>query len=178
MILALISGYASRALFNPDQFADRAAAALQEKAVADELGRRVAEELVITDPNLIAVRPVIEDVLSSVVRSGAFAEAFRRAAADLHRTLFERDSNTVTLTLADIGATARGALEALNPKLAKQIPAKNPADVLVTDPPQAILDVGQVAEKTKALPWILLAVAVPARRWRRCGSRPTGGRRR
>ena len=79
VILALISGYASRALFNPDQFADRAAAALQDKAVSDELGRRVADELVITDPNLIAVRPVIEDVLSSVVRSGAFAE--RRSAA-------------------------------------------------------------------------------------------------
>ena len=40
VILALVAGYASRALFNPDQFADRAAAALQEKAVADELGRR------------------------------------------------------------------------------------------------------------------------------------------
>ena len=160
VILALVAGYASRALFDPDQFADRAAAALSDEAVSAELATRVTDELVVADPNLVAVRPVMEEVLAGVIRSSAFAGLFRHAASDLHRAVFEHDANTVTMTIGDIGATARGALEAFNPKLAKQIPAKSPADVLIADPPQVVLDLGQVAEKAKPLPWVLLALAV------------------
>ena len=139
LLLALIGGYASRAFLNADQFADRAAAALDEQAVSEEIGRRATDGLVGADPDLIAVRPVLEQVLGGVVGSGAFHAAFRAAAADAHRALFDRDENTVVFTVADIGATARGALQALDPKLAKKIPADADAGLLASEPPSFVV---------------------------------------
>ena len=155
LVAALATGYGARALLNADQFADRASAALGEQAVADELARRATDQLVAQDANLIAVRPVLEEVLSGVVRSRAFQDLFRAAVADLHRALFDQDRDTVAFTLADIGTVARGALQALDPKLAKKIPADAGATVLESDPPQFVVEV----TKLRALPWILLATA-------------------
>lgn len=153
---ALVTGYGSRALLNADQFADRAASALDEPSVADEIGRRATDQLVKADPDLISVRPVLEEVVSGAVGSGAFRDVFRAAVADLHRAVFDRDQDTVAFTLADIGAVARGALQALAPNLAKKIPPNTGAAVLESDPPQFVV----AATKLRALPWILLALAV------------------
>src|SRR5262245_24782561 len=122
LVSAVATGYVSRAFFDSDQFANRAATALDDDAVADEAARRVADELVAAQPNLVAVRPVLESVVSGIVSGGAFQDLFRASVADVHRAVFEQDEDTVTLTLADIGATVRGALAALDPKLASKIP--------------------------------------------------------
>lgn len=60
------------------------------------------------------------------------------------------------MTLADIGATARGALQALDPKLAKQIPADADARILEFEIPSIV----SAAVDLRELPWILLALAV------------------
>jgi hypothetical protein len=156
LLAALVAGYGVRALLNADQFADRAAAALDEESVADEIGRRAADELIAADPDLISVRPVLEEVVSGAVGSGAFRDIFRAAVADVHRAVFDQDQDTVAFTLADIGTVARGALQAVNPKLAKEIPPNTGAAVMQSDPPQFVVE----ATKLRALPWILLAAAV------------------
>jgi uncharacterized membrane protein HdeD (DUF308 family) len=158
LLLALTGGYASRALLNSGQFADRAAAALDEQAVSDEIGRLGADEIVGVDADLIAVQPLLEQALGGVVRSGAFNEAFRAAAADVHRALFDGDADTVTFTIADIGATARGALQALDPKLAEKIPATSDASLLSSDPPDLVV----AGTELRELPWTLLALTVVA----------------
>ncbi len=160
LIVALFAGYGSRALFNPEQFSERATSALAEEAVANELASRIAGDLVSADPNLIAVRPVLEEVLAGVVRSSTFRGLLRAGLADVHRAVFQGDTSTVTLTIADVGATARGALAAFNPKLARKIPAASAAEVLTTDPPAPVLKAVQLAENVKPLPWIGLGAAV------------------
>src|ERR687893_3026872 len=82
LLAALIVGYGARALLNADQFADRAASALDEESVADEIGTRAADQLIVADPDLISVRPVLEEVVSGAVGSGAFRDLFRAAVAD------------------------------------------------------------------------------------------------
>jgi hypothetical protein len=156
LLAALVSGYASRALLNADQFADRASAALEDDAVSEEIGRRATDELVALDADLIAVRPLLEQVISGIVGSGAFRDVFRVAAADVHRAVFERDHGTIAFTVADIGAIARGALQALKPKLAKQVPAGADTTIFEADPPSFVL----TAVKLRPLPWILLAAAL------------------
>lgn len=151
---ALAGGYASRAFLDADRFADRAAAALDREAVADEVAARATAGFVSTDPDLLAVRPVIEEVIAGLVRSGAFQDVFRAAARDLHRAVFERDQATVTFTLADLGATARGALQALDPKLARQIPPAADVSLLTDNPPSFVVE----AAKLRELPWILLGL--------------------
>ncbi len=153
---ALVAGYGARALLNADQFADRAAAALDEESVADEIGKRAADQLIAADPDLISVRPVLEEVVSGAVGSGAFRDLFRAAVADVHRAMFNQDQDTVAFTIADIGTLARGALQAIDPKLAKKIPPNAAVAMMQSDPPQFVVE----ATRLRALPWILLAAAV------------------
>ncbi len=157
---ALVAGYASRAVLDADQFAARATSALESEAVSAEIGRRVADSLIEAEPDLTAVRPVIEQVVGGVARSGGFQSLFGAAVRDLHRAIFSGDQNTVTLTLGDIGATVRGAISALNPKLAKQISAGADVPILDSEPPDALLAIAEAVEGFRALPWLLLAAGV------------------
>ncbi len=159
---ALISGYFAIAILDSSQFADRASAALETDAVSAEIGDQVSGQLIEASPNLISVRPVLREVIAGVARSKGFRDLFRLAVRDVHRSLFEKDSNTVTLTLADIGSTARGALQAFAPKLAKQIPGGADVDVLDRKLPEVVAAGVAVADGLRLLPFILLVIALLA----------------
>jgi hypothetical protein len=160
LLATVVLAYVARAAFDADQFADRASAALSDQAVADEVAIQVADELVEADPNLVAVRPVIESVTSSLIRGGAFQSLFRAGVADMHRSVFEGDQDTLTLTLVDIGATVRGVLQALQPKLAKQIPATKSVELVDGDLPAPVADLVRLAEAMRWLPIVALLVAL------------------
>lgn len=156
-----ITGYAADALFESDEFAERASSVLGEDAVRQEIATRVTDDLVIgADANLVAVRPLIEGLVSDVVGGGAFQSLFRKAAADVHRAFLEEDQNTATFTLLDIGAAVRGAVAAIKPNLAKKIGAKSDADLAELEPPQALTEATRIAHDVKVANWVLLALSV------------------
>jgi hypothetical protein len=157
---AVVTGYANRAFFDADQFATRASAALDNDAVTSEAAKRVTDQLVAAQPNLVAVRPVLEGVVGGIVGGGAFQDVFRAGVADLHRAVFEQDENTVTLTLADIGATVRGTLAAVNPKLAKKIPAQQSLALVDGELPAPLAAAVSIADTIRWLPLLLLLIAV------------------
>jgi hypothetical protein len=158
---ALATDYASRALFDSDNFANRAAVALEDEAVDAEVAQRVTDDLILeSERNLIGARPVIEQVVSGVVGTGAFQSLFRSAVGDVHRSIFSGDQDTFTLAIADLGATIRGAIEAINPKLAKKIPGGTDVDVLQSDPPDVLVELVQAAEEVKELAVLLLVGAL------------------
>ena len=156
VLLALLLGYASRAFFDADQFANRASAALSDDAVSDRVATKVADELVEEAPNLVAFQPVLESVVAGIVRSGAFQGVFRAGVRDLHRAVLDGDTGTLTLTLVDIGATLRGALEAIQPKLAKRIPADRSIALVDGEMPGWAADLARVADAARWLPILLL----------------------
>ena len=86
-MLALVAGYARRAVVDSDQFANRATAALEDPDVRALISARVADEVLAQEPDLIAVRPLIESVAGGVVGGGAFTGVFRSAVRDVHRAL-------------------------------------------------------------------------------------------
>jgi hypothetical protein len=160
LLAAVVTGYASRAFFDSDQFATRASAALSNDAVSSEAAKRLSDQLVRAKPNLVAVRPLIESAVNGIVSGGAFQDVFRAGVADVHRAVFEQDQNTVTLTLSDIGATLRGALAALDPKLAKKIPAQQSLALVDGDLPEPLATAVAVQNTISWLPILLLVVAV------------------
>jgi hypothetical protein len=162
VLVALVLGYASRAFFDADRFAERASSALNDEAVRDEVAVRVADEVVEADPNLVAVRPVLESVAGGIVTSGAFQSLFRRGVADLHRTVLEGDQDTLTLTLVDIGATLRGALQALQPKLAAKLPAGGDVQLVDDQLPPVAAELARIADALRWLPIVALLVALAA----------------
>jgi hypothetical protein len=78
IVLALAVGYVRRAAVDSDQFANRATVALRDSSVRSRIAERVTDQLVLKKrADLIAARPLIQSVVSSVVGGRAFTEAFR-----------------------------------------------------------------------------------------------------
>ncbi len=162
LLLSVMALYANRVLFNSDQFANHVGAAVEEPAVKDEIGRRVTDGIVEGQPDLVAVRPVIQGVAAGVVGSGAFNDLLRAAVRDVHRAIFKRDKNTVTLTVADVGVVVESALEQFAPKVAKRIRGRATAPILDGEPPAWLLRLARVANDVEALTVILLVLALVA----------------
>ncbi len=162
LLLSVVALYANRVLFDSDQFANHVGAAVEEPAVKDEIGRRITDGIVDQQPDLIAVRPVIEGVAGGVVGSGAFNDLLRAAVRDVHRAIFKRDQNTVTLTVADIGVVVGSALEQFAPKVANRIRSRSTAPILDGEPPSWLLEMARVAKDVEVLAIVLLVLAIVA----------------
>jgi hypothetical protein len=161
LLCAIVVGYATLALFDADQFADRTVAALDDEAVQEEIGIRVTDDLVLNaQADLVSARPLIQGVVSGIVGGSLFQSLFRTAAGDVHRAVFSQDQDTVTLTLADIGSVLAGALQALAPKLSKQFGGDVDVEVTQIDPPSWLADLAQAAEGVELLFWILLVLGI------------------
>lgn len=160
--LALVAGYVRHAVVDSDQFANRATAALRDDAVRARIGTRVTDEVLAREPDLIAVRPLLESVTAGVAGSGAFTDVFRSGVRDVHRALFTRDEATLTLTLRDIGVVLAGALQAARPELADELRTTTRVDLLTRDAGPVVGDAVRAADRIRLLAWLLLAVAVAA----------------
>ena len=120
-----------RAVAGSDQFANRATAALQSDAVRSLVAQRVTDDIVLErQADLLAARPLIESVTAAVVGGRAFTGLFRSGVRDLHRALFDRDQDTVVLTVADVGTVVAAALRVLRPSLATEVRAAGDAELL------------------------------------------------
>lgn len=159
LALSILAGYAGHTVFDSEQFANRATDALDDEAVSDEVALAVTDDVVLqADRDLIGLRPVIEEAIGAVVRGGAFQALFRGAVVDLHRSIFERDARTVTLTVLDVGVLAQEALRALAPGAAAELGRRTGADVVDGEPPAALVDLAQAAEDVRELELLLLVL--------------------
>ena len=131
MVLALVAGYARRTIVDSDQFANRATAALRDESVRTVIAERVTDEVVLRrQADLLAARPLIESAVSGIVGGGVFSGLFRTGVRDVHRAVFDRDENTITLTIADVGTVLSAALEKLQPSVARQVRPTDRIEVL------------------------------------------------
>ena len=161
ILLALLAGYVRRAAVDSDQFANRATAALEDDSVKSLIAQQVADQIVLKQQSdLIAARPIIESVVSSVVGSRAFTQTFRSAVRDVHRAVFDQDEDTVTLTLADIGTLVAAGLEAIRPALARQIEDTGSVQIITRDIGSVSGDAARAAETVRLLAWVLSLAAV------------------
>jgi hypothetical protein len=160
---ATLAGYARRAFFDSDQFADRAAATLSDPSVRTLVGDRVTDDVVLShQEDLLAARPIIASTISSLVGGGAFRSLFRSAALDAHRAVFEHDQNTVTLTVADVGTVAAAALRTLDPRLARQVQDSGRAEVVDRDIGSASGKAARIARDVRIVAYLLAALTVAA----------------
>src|SRR6266550_3684390 len=104
LVLALAAGYVHRAAVDSDQFANRATVAFRDDSVRSLVAEKITDDIVLRkEGDLLAARPLIQSVTSAVVGSRAFTSLFRSAVRDVHSALFNRDRDSVTLTVADVG---------------------------------------------------------------------------
>src|SRR5512133_838772 len=163
LLAATLAGYARRALFEPEQFADRATATLRDSSVRTLIGKRVTDRVVLRqDADLLAARLLIASAISGVVGGRAFGSLFHRAALDARRAIFERDQNTVTLTVADIGTIVAAAIRSLRPALARDVEASGRIEVVDRDVGAAGGTAARIARDVRVVAYLLAALTVVA----------------
>jgi hypothetical protein len=134
LVLALIAGYVHRVAVNSDQFANRATAALRDDSVRSLVAGKITDEVVLErESDLLAARPLIETIASTIVGSRAFTSLFRSAVRDVHSAVFNRDSESVTLRVADVGTVLAAALQKLRPSLAAKVESTGDAQLVSRD---------------------------------------------
>src|SRR4051812_3729343 len=161
MLLALVAGYARRAVVDSDQFANRATAALRDDSVRTLIADRITDQVVLKqEADLVAARPLIQSLVSEIVGGRAFTGLFRSAVRDVHRAVFVRDRDTVTLTVADVGTVLGAALETVRPSLARQVEASRQVSLLRRDAGRLGAAAGDLARALRALALVLPALVL------------------
>jgi hypothetical protein len=114
--------YAGHVLSDTDQFSARATSLLAQPSVRTLIADRVAEQTVSSVHIPGALEPLVSRAVNVAIGSSAFRPIFQAAAADLHRSVFEQGSDTVTLRIAHVGKLVEDELRRISPALADQIP--------------------------------------------------------
>ncbi|MGE4428065.1 MAG: hypothetical protein AB7G37_16565, partial [Solirubrobacteraceae bacterium] len=157
LLAAVVTGYVRRVAVNADQFADRTAAALRDEGVRTVAAKRITDELVRgTDGDLLAVRPIVQGVVESVVGGRAFTGLVRLAVRDVHRAIFARSESTLTLTVADVGIVVAAALEQIRPELADDVRDAAPVRLLERDLGSASTVANRISDDLRLL-WAVCA---------------------
>jgi hypothetical protein len=114
--------YAGHVLSNTDQFSARATSLLAQPSVRSLIGDRVATQAVSSAHIPAAFTPLVDRAVEAAIGSAAFQPIFEAAVADLHRSVFEQNSDTVTLRLAHVGKLIEDEVRRISPELADRIP--------------------------------------------------------
>ena len=161
ILLALVVAYARQAAVNSDQFANRATVALRNDSVRALIAQQVTDGVVLkSQADLIAARPLIESVAAEVVGGRAFTNLFRTAVRDVHRALFQRDRNTVTLTVTDVGTVLAAALEQVRPALARKLRSTERVELVERNIGSLSATLADIAERVRLLALVLLFLSL------------------
>ena len=116
--VGLVAGHLNRELIDGPTFADNVDAIRQDDAVAAELGQAISDQLVRANPDLVAIRPLVETVATQVAGGDLLSRPTRTAAQAAHRALTEGDADSVVLRVADLAAVVTAVLAAVAPERA------------------------------------------------------------
>lgn len=158
----LVAGVVNREVLDARRFAAHVDQVRADPHVADALGELISDAVIDEQPELVAVRPLLESVASSLVASDAMGAVVRTSAVPLHAALVTGDSTGVLFRLADIGALLVAALETLAPEQAAVLP--NGLDVTLADVGAGDLGTTFVdqAHAVRLLSWLLPLLGVLA----------------
>ena len=109
-------------VLDSDEFADRIVAAASTPEVQAEIATEIVAQIVVLDPDLLLIRPIIEGIVDTTVQSRSFETVMRFAVEDLHRSVFEASDDTLTFKLADMVLWAKVSLTKLDAEAAAKIP--------------------------------------------------------
>ena len=103
----LVAGVVNHEVMDGQRFAAHVDNIRKDPAVAEQLGLRLSERVIEADPDLVAVKPLVEGASISLVSSSAFDPVVQRAADELHSVFTETEPPI--LRLADVGAVLSAA---------------------------------------------------------------------
>lgn len=109
--LGLIAGFVNREVLDGPRFASHVDTVRQDEAVAAELGQTIADQIIDINPDLVALRPLVNELSVQVIGSDLLSSPAQYAAQGAHSALLNGDP--VALRIADAGAVVAASLGAL-----------------------------------------------------------------
>ena len=161
ILLSIAVVYVDRAVFDADQFTDRATVALDEPATQDAIQRALTDAIVEEKPDLIPTRAAIEFGVGVIVDSASFEAIFRRAVRESHRVFFEEDGGLV-LAIGDVGQLVKAVVGASNPEIAEELPEELDSGLITLSEREFAADTLAAAEDVRVLAVILPLLALIA----------------
>lgn len=148
--------YAREEVFDADRFSQTGSDELRDAAVRNALAEPIVEQIVDIGPDeLVNAQPLLQGAVSGALETGGFRRLFRDSVRELHRALFERDRNSLVLTISDLNVVVVEAVRALNPKLAKKIPDDVGRRLVEVTDSEPALKAARVAEGVRVLGLVL-----------------------
>ena len=125
-VLALVGAlllYVRTEIVDEDAFADHAVEALEDDRVRDVATTEIVVQLAERgSADLVAARPLVEQVVATVIDTGPFKRVLREAARQANRLLFVEGKDNVAFDISDGLQIVRFALNSINPEVADEIP--------------------------------------------------------
>jgi hypothetical protein len=122
VLLGSVAGVVNRQVLDGPRFADHVDSLRADPAVSRELGRAITRRVLVLEPDLVAVRPLVQSLATTLVASPSMRPVVLRVARQLHASLTSPDSGPVVLRLADVGALLTASLRAVAPDRAASLP--------------------------------------------------------
>ena len=122
LALGLLAGAVNREVLDGARFAAHVDSVRKDPVVTERAGQAITGRLLAADPDLVAVRPLLESAAASLVGSPTFGPVVRLAARQAHQAMTNDDPTQIVLRLADLGAVLSGVLRAVAPDEAAKIP--------------------------------------------------------
>jgi hypothetical protein len=159
LALAGVSGYVRLEFSDRDEFAQRVASALDERAVRVVIAERVVDGLTsVVAPNALAVRPLLVTGVEALTRAPVFRRAVLEVARRRHAALVDGEGGVV-FNLAAHGAVVLEAIRSISPRTADAIPRGLQVPILTLRPHRFEILVVDWLTRLARLWWPLIALS-------------------
>ena len=161
-VAGVLAVYVRDTIVDSDEAAKRAAAALAHPDVRDFIAEKIVEQVVAAQPDAMAARPLLKQVVTSVLGAGAFRPVYEAAIRDVHQTVFLGNIDTLTVQLTDVVLIVRTQAAVLSPELSAQIPDGLTDTLIEVQSHPLILDAVQTGEDIRLLAFVLPLASIMA----------------
>ncbi|WP_300681913.1 hypothetical protein [Nocardioides sp.] len=158
----LLAGVVNREVLDGSRFAQHADAIRTDSTVARQVGLVISTEVIAQQPELIALRPLLETAATAVVSSPSLGPLVRTTIAPLHRALVSGSDDEVVLRLADVGALLVAAITTIAPDTQAVIPDDLDVTLSSIGSRQLTSDLISTAHTVALLSWLLPLLGVVA----------------
>jgi hypothetical protein len=124
LVLSAFGWWLSTRVLDDEGFADVVAKSSQQIEVRDYVADQATLRLARTSNFVSAARPVVTDAIAAAIATPPVEEAIRDFAQRAHQQVFQaRGARRVDVNSQEAAITIRSALQTINPRLAKKLPA-------------------------------------------------------
>ncbi len=158
--LGLLAGVGNRELLDGDRFAQHVDSVRADPEVSRAIGLQISDRVIEQEPELVALRPLLEAAATNLVASPALGPVVRSTVAPLHRAMVSGESGGVLLTLADIGAVLISAITTLDPNAEAILPQHLDVTLAAFGSGDLTTDLVEVAHLSALVSWLLPALGL------------------